>query len=140
MWKQYLKKGRKNWNIKWPTRRLTTTVGRLLENVLANKIQETSRKTQIHKVFATRISGGVFMSNKFTFSFYSDVLEAVNSGKTYNTVYWDFRNTLFYRVPHEMLTRKVEAHGVGGDVLRITKWRKDRKQKVTISGKSRNGN
>ena len=41
----------------------------------------------------------------------------------------------FDRVPHERLIRKVEAHGIGGDVLRwIKEWLKDRKQRICING------
>ena len=67
-------------------------------------------------------------------SFYSEVFEAVDSGKAYDTIYLDFSKA-FDRVPHERLIKKVEAHGIGGDVLRwIKEWLKDRKQRVCING------
>ena len=112
---------------------LTSTVGKILESIVANKIREHLEK---HKLIKLSQHGFLVGCSCLTnlLSYYSEVFEAVDSGKAYDTVYLDFSKA-FDRVPHERLIRKVEAHGIGGDVLRwIKEWLKDRKQRVCING------
>ena len=64
--------------------------------------------------------------------------EAVDSGHKYHTVYLDFSKA-FDKVPHKRLIKKVEAHGIGGEVLRwVKEWLSDRKQRVSINGEKSN--
>lgn len=56
------------------------------------------------------------------------------SDKVYNALYIEFCKFLD-TVPHEMLIKKVAAHGAVCDVLKwITEWFADRKQRVSITG------
>ena len=67
-------------------------------------------------------------------SFFSEVYEAVDDDKAFDIIYLDFSKA-FDRVPHERLIRKVEVHGIGGDILNwIKAWLIDRKQRVSING------
>ena len=112
---------------------LTSTVGKILESIIANKIREHLDKHQLIKLSQHGFLKG-FSCLTNLLSFYSEVFEAVDNGKAYDTVYLDFSKA-FDRVPHERLLKKVEAHGIGGEVLGwISEWLKGRKQRVCING------
>ena len=112
---------------------LTSTVGKILESIIANKIGEHLEKHKFIKLSQHGFLNG-FSCLTNLLSFYSEAYKAVDSGKEYDTVYLDFSKA-FDKVPHERLIRKVEAHGIGGNVLRwIREWLRDRKQRVCING------
>ena len=67
-------------------------------------------------------------------TFFSEIYEAVDNGKSYDIIYLDFSKA-FDKVPHERLLKKVAAHGIRGNLLKwIRSWLKGRKQRVTING------
>ena len=56
-----------------------------------------------------------------------------------DVIYLDFAKA-FDKVPHKRLIKKLEAHGISGNVSRwIKNWLKDRRQRVNINGKTSTG-
>jgi hypothetical protein len=112
---------------------LTSIVGKLLESIIANKIRLHLEK---HKLIIESqhgfINGRSCLTNLL--SFYSSIVEAVDSGKDCDVVYLDFSKA-FDTVPHERLIKKIESHGIGGAILSwIRAWLYQRKQRVSING------
>ena len=63
-------------------------------------------------------------------TFFSEVYEAVDNGKSNDIIYLDFSKA-FDKVPHERLLKKVAAHGIRGNLLKwIRSWLKGRKQSL----------
>ena len=61
--------------------------------------------------------------------------DKLDEGKAVDVIYLDFAKA-FDKVSHSMLAAKLEACGIGGEVLRwIKNWLEDRRQKVGIKGK-----
>ena len=112
---------------------LTSTVGKILESIIANKIRDHLEKHKLIKLSQFGFLKG-FSCLTNLLSFYSEVFESVDNNVEYDAVFLDFSKA-FDKVPHERLIRKIEAHGIGGDVLRwIKEWLKDRKQRVCLNG------
>ena len=72
--------------------------------------------------------------------FLDKIFEMIDEGNSVDIVYLDFSRA-FYKVPHNKLIQKLEAHGITGSVQEwIKSWLKDRTQLVEIQGaKSRPG-
>jgi hypothetical protein len=67
--------------------------------------------------------------------FLEEVNDKLDKGKAVDAVYLDFAKA-FDKVPHTRLVKKLEASGIGGNLLRwIASWLQDRRQKVGIRGK-----
>ena len=112
---------------------LTSTVGKILESIIANRIREHLEKHKLIKLSQHAFLKG-FSCLTNLLSFYSEAYEAVDNGKEYDTVYLDFSKA-FDKVPHKRLLKKLEAHGIGGEILRwIREWLTNRKQRVCING------
>ena len=62
----------------------------------------------------------------------------IDQGLSVDSIYLDF-STVFDRVPHARLERKLKSHGIGVVSDWITKWLADRVQCVVINGKILNG-
>ena len=59
-------------------------------------------------------------------TFFSEVYEAVDKGKSYDIIYLDFIKA-FDKVPHESLLKKVAAQGIRVNLIkRIRSWLKGR--------------
>ena len=112
---------------------LTSIIGKLLESIIATKIRSHLETFNlIHSSQHGFTQGRSCLTNLL--SFFSEVYEAVDNDKSYDIIYLDFSKA-FDRVPHERLIRKVEAHGIGGSVLKwIRSWLTGRKQRVSING------
>ena len=93
---------------------LTSTVGKILGSIVASSIREHLERENLIKLSQHGFRKG-FSCLTNLLSFYSEVFEAVDSGHKYHTVYLDFSKA-FDKVPHRRLLKKVEAHGIGGDV------------------------
>jgi hypothetical protein len=62
------------------------------------------------------------------------VTAELDKGNSVDLVYLDFAKA-FDKVPYRRLSKKLEAHGIGGCVLRwIDNWLSDRRQRVSING------
>jgi Reverse transcriptase (RNA-dependent DNA polymerase) len=58
----------------------------------------------------------------------------IDLGIDVDVVFLDFAKA-FDKVPHERLLKKMEAHGIAGDLLRwIRNWLTHRRQRVVING------
>ena len=112
---------------------LTSIVGKLLESIIAGKIRDHLEKySLINPSQHGFLKGRSCLTNLL--SFFSRVYEAVDKDKAYDIVYLDFSKA-FDRVPHLRLLKKVEAHGIGGQLLKwIRSWLIGRKQRVVING------
>jgi ribonuclease P/MRP protein subunit RPP40 len=59
---------------------------------------------------------------------------AVDKGDSVDVIFLDFAKA-FDKVPHKRLVAQLQAHGVGGKVLKwITAWLRERKQRVALNG------
>jgi hypothetical protein len=59
---------------------------------------------------------------------------AVDAGDSVDVIFLDFAKA-FDKVPHKRLVAQLQAHGVGGKVLKwITAWLRERKQRVVLNG------
>ena len=82
-------------------------------------------------------SGKSCLSNLL--EFFEEVTKILDKGEAVDLVYLDFAK-VFDKVPHHRLFKKLEAHGLGGNVLNwIREWLKNRRQKVSIEGKHQIG-
>jgi len=69
-------------------------------------------------------------------NYLNEVTSALDSGLSYDVIMIDFRRA-FDLVPFRHMIRKLEAHGIVGDVLRwISDWTRDRVQRVVLNGES----
>ena len=76
------------------------------------------------------------MLNKFIsfIEFMEGITSDLDSGNSLDLVYLDFEKA-FDKVPYRRLSKKVEAHGIGGFVLQwIENWLSSRRQRVGING------
>jgi len=68
--------------------------------------------------------------------FLDKVTREVDDGHALDVIYLDFAKA-FDKVPHQRLLIKLENHGIKGKVLNwIRSWLSDRKQRVSIRGRS----
>ena len=66
--------------------------------------------------------------------FFEEITKLLDKGEAVYLIYLDFAKA-FDKVPHCRLFKKLEAHGVGGNVLNwIKEWLSNRRQKVCIDG------
>ena len=69
-------------------------------------------------------------------AFLDKVTAAVDNGEAVDVVYLDFAKA-FDKVPVERLLKKVEAHGISGQILRwIGAWLRNREQRVVLNGEA----
>ena len=113
---------------------LTSTVGKLLESIIAKNIRDHLDKFNLIKDTQHGFRNGYScLTNLLTF--FSEVFQALDKDKAFDVIYLDFSKA-FDRVPHRRLLKKVEAHGITGELLSwIKAWLLDRKQRVCINGK-----
>jgi len=66
--------------------------------------------------------------------FIEEVTSYLDSGYPVDVIYLDFQKA-FDKVPHHRLLMKLQAHGIGGNVLQwIGNWLSGRKQRVLMGG------
>ncbi len=64
------------------------------------------------------------------------LMSPVDAGNSVDVIFLDFAKA-FDNVPHKRLVAQLQAHGVGGKVLKwITAWLAERKQRVVLNGAS----
>jgi len=112
---------------------LTSHVCKVLESIIRDSIVEHLQKYRLIEK-----SQHGFMRKKSCLTNLLEYLDFVNDyvdrGIPVDVIYLDFQKA-FDRVPHRRLIAKVEALGIGGDVLNwITDWLKGREQRVVLSG------
>ena len=58
----------------------------------------------------------------------------IDSGYPVDVIYLDFHKA-FNKVPHGRFVLKLEAHGIGGEILKwVENWLSERKQRVVLGG------
>ena len=66
--------------------------------------------------------------------FLDEVTDGLDRGESVDVIFLDFAKA-FDKVPHERLLRKMEAYGIGGEVLAwVREWLRDRRQRVGSGG------
>jgi len=113
---------------------LTSCVGKLMESLIKDKIVHHLSSFNLIKS-----SQHGFMAKRSCLTnlleFLELVTDYVDKGVHVDTIYLDFQKA-FDKVPHERLLRKVEAHGITGNILEwIRQWLSGRKQRVVLNGK-----
>jgi hypothetical protein len=112
---------------------LTSVIGKMLESTVKEAIV---RHLEKHKLIKSSQHG--FTKGKSCLTnlliFFEEVTKELDEGNDVDLVYLDFSKA-FDKVPYQRLFKKVEAHGIGGSVLKwIKHWLEDRRQKVCIDG------
>lgn len=129
------KKGSKNKSENYRPVSLTSIISKLLETIVKDSLVK-----HLDKYALIRSSQHGFTSGKSCLSnlleFFEVVTKQLDKGEAVDLIYLDFAKA-FDKVPHYRLFKKLEAHGLGGNVLKwITGWLSNRRQKVCIEGES----
>jgi len=138
VWKQanvtpLFKKGSKSEPGNYRPVSLTSYIGKILEAILKVNIV---RHITVHSLINASQHG--FLSRRSCLTNLLEFLEYVTSAleqnKPVDVIYLDFQKA-FDKVPHVRLLRKLEAHGIGGNILRwIGEWLTARQQRVVLNG------
>ena len=66
--------------------------------------------------------------------FLEEVTNYIDSGYPVGVNYLDFQKA-FEKVPHGRLVLKLDAHGIGGEILKwVENWLSERKQRMVLGG------
>lgn len=114
---------------------LTSVISKLIESIVKDSLVK-----HLDKYSLIRNSQHGFTSGKSCLSnlldFFEEITKILDDGETVDLIYLDFAKA-FDKVPHCRLFKKLEAHGVGGNVLNwIKMWLSNRRQKVCIDGEA----
>ena len=114
---------------------LTSIISKLLERIVKESlVKHLDKYSLIRKSQLGFTSGKSCLSNLL--EFFEEVTKILDKGEAVDLVYLDFAKT-FDKVPHHRLFKKLEAHGLGGNVLNwIREWLNNRRQKVSIEGEA----
>jgi ribonuclease P/MRP protein subunit RPP40 len=112
---------------------LTSIVGKLLESILKDRIV-----THLEQHKLLRDSQHGFTSGKSCLTnllvFFEFITKELDKGNNVDLVYLDFCKA-FDKVPHCRLGKKLEAHGIKGEVKTwIVNWLSNRRQRVCVDG------
>ena len=127
------KKGNKSSPSNYRPVSLTVILCKIFESLLRDKIVEHLEKHEL-----IRESQHGFVKKKSCLSnllvFMEEVTNYLDSGYPVDVIYLDFQKA-FDKVPHQRLLIKLQAHGIGGNVLQwISNWLSGRKQRVILGG------
>ena len=128
------KKGNKNQAQNYRPVSLLSIVGKLLESLIKEKlVNHLNKHNLIRDTQHGFTSGRSCLTNLL--EFFENVTHELDEGNAVDLVYLDFCKA-FDKVPHCRLVRKLEAHGVGGNILKwIKSWLSNRRQRVAIEDK-----
>jgi hypothetical protein len=112
---------------------LTSIVGKLLESILKDRIV-----THLEQHKLLRESQHGFTSGRSCLTnllvFFEFITKELDKGNNVDLVYLDFCKA-FDKVPHCRLGKKLEAHGIKGEVKTwIVNWLSNRRQRVCVDG------
>ena len=129
------KKGSKNKSENYRPVSLTSIISKLLESIVKDSlVKHLDKNALIRNSQHGFTSGKSCLSNLL--EFFEEVTKTLDRGEAVDLVYLDFAKA-FDTVPHCRLFKKLEAHGLGGNVLNWIKgWLSNRRQKVCIEGES----
>ena len=127
------KKGSKNKSENYRPVSLTSIISKLLESIVKDSlVKHLDKYSLIRNSQHGFISGKSCLTNLL--DFFEVVTKMLDEGEAVDLIYLDFAKA-FDKVPHCRLLKKLEAHGVGGNVLNwIKEWLSNRRQKVCIDG------
>ena len=129
------KKGDKSLPSNYRPISLTSIVGKLLESILKVKITNHLNKFNL---ISDNQHG--FRRNRSCVTnllqFYDKIINDYDEERRTDVIYLDFKKA-FDKVPHKRLLKKLEAHGIAGNVAGwIKNWLTNRKQRVVIDGET----
>ena len=126
------KKGKKDKPENYRPVSLTSILGKILESIIKDSIVEHLDKFKlIHTSQHGFTKGRSCLSNLLDFM--EVATKNLDQGHPVDLIYLDFAKA-FDKVPYIRLFKKLEAHGIGGWVLRwIKDWLSHRRQRVSIS-------
>ena len=127
------KKGSKSSPSNYRPVSLTSIACKVLESIIKDHIVGHLKKYNlIGKSQHGFTKGRSCLTNLLTFL--EDVTHSVDQGIPVDVIYLDFAKA-FDKVPHCRLIRKLEVHGITGDVSKwIEMWLRGRKQRVMLNG------
>ena len=116
---------------------LTSIICKIMESIIKDKIVEHLQKFNLlNDSQHGFIKGKSCLTNLL--EYLENVTKVLDEGDPLDVIYLDFAKA-FDKVPHKRLIKKLEAHGISGNVSRwIKNWLTDRRQRVNINGKISN--
>lgn len=127
------KKGSKSQAQNYRPVSLLSIVGKLLESILKEKLVEHMNRHNLIKDSQHGFTSGRSCLTNLL-EFFDKVTCELDKSNPVDLIYLDFCKA-FDKVPHCRLLRKLEAHGVGGNILGwIKEWLANRRQRVVVEG------
>jgi len=112
---------------------LTSIIGKILETIIKDKIANHLNSFQLIENSQHGFTKGRSCLTNLL-EFMEGVTAELDRGNSVDLVYLEFAKA-FDKVPYRRLSKKLEAHGIGGSFLRwIDNWLSDRRQRVGING------
>ena len=116
---------------------LTCILCKVMEKIMQTELVKHLRR---HDILINSQHGFIKGRSCLTnlLDYFEEVYTHLDEGSPVDAVYLDFSKA-FDKVPHKRLVRKLEAAGIGGNILNWIKgWLAERRQKVGIRGKYSN--
>ena len=113
---------------------LTSIVCKVMEKIIKEEmIEHYERYNVINNSQHGFTKGRSCLTNLL--DFFDEMYKKMDEGKPVDIIYLDFAKA-FDKVPHKRLGKKLEASGIGGNLLKwLEQWLSNRRQKVGIRGK-----
>ena len=127
------KKGSKNKAENYRPVSLTSIMSKIIESMVKESIiKHLDRYALIRESQHGFTRGKSCLTNLL--DFFEEVTKILDNGEAVDLIYLDFAKA-FDKVPHCRLFKKLEAHGIRGNILNwIKEWLNNRRQKVCIDG------
>ena len=112
---------------------LTCIICKIMEKIIK---EDMMKHMENHKLIKESQHG--FMNNKSCLTnlleFFEDIYDFLDTVPSVDVIYLDFAKA-FDKVPHQRLSKKLEAIGIDGKLLKwLGSWLLDRRQRVTLNG------
>ncbi len=128
------KKGRRSDSQNYRPISLTSIVCKMLESLIKDEIVRHLDKFKLIKDSQHGFTKGRSCLTNLL-EFFEEVTRILDEGQPVDVIYLDFAKA-FDKVPHVRLAKKLQSHGIQGQVLKwIEGWLKDRKQRVSLNGR-----
>ena len=128
------KKGRRCDSKNYRPISLTSIVCKILESVIKDEVVKHLDRFKLIKDSQHGFTKGRSCLTNLL-EFFEEVTSILDGGKPVDVIYLDFAKA-FDKVPHSRLIRKLQSHGIQGQVLKwIEGWLKGRKQRVSLNGR-----
>jgi hypothetical protein len=128
------KKGRKTDPENYRPVSLTSVSCRLMEGIIKDQVVKHLEKNKLIRQTQHSIMRGRSCTSNLLV-FLEKITAEIDKGGAMDVIYLDFSKA-FDTVPHERLKKKLQVHGISGNLLKwIAAWLMDRKQRVVLNGK-----